>query len=168
MNNLKLETSCYIMLDIADNAESTKNFSQAYNCSYNGYGGCFVTGLDMEIKRFHNNQSDQFMRKIVEVVEKCPVNSIIKKHITNSLEFKEYCGRTVLALECNWSGILYKYDNTFYGRHGSTTTEVDLTSEEYFEMLKGKDYKMLKSIQRQGFSTINALAKLCNVNALAR
>ena len=146
MNNLKLDTPCYIVLGIADNAESAEDYSQAYDCSYTGYGGCFVTGLDMEIKKFCNDQPDQFVRKIVEIVEKCPVDPLIKKHITNSLEFKEYCGRTVLTIECNWSGVLYKYNNTFYSRHGSTTTEVDLTSEEYFEMLKGEDYKMLKSI----------------------
>lgn len=76
---------------------------------------------------------------------------------TRRYEYRQRKISNIFSNYFNWSGVLYKYNNTFYCRHGSTTTEVDLTSEEYFEMLKGKDYKMLKSIQQEGFSPENKI-----------
>ena len=113
MNNLKLAVPSYVVLGIADNAESAVSFSQVYHSNFIGYGGCFVTGLDSEIKKYYSGQTDNLMRKVIEDVEKCPVDSLIKKRITNSLEFREYCGRLVLMLKVEWSGVLYKYDNKF-------------------------------------------------------
>ena len=86
-----------------------------------------------------NNDNDVAEREIVDGLQRLDaIFSFIQNEFPVMWNGKEQY--------VNWSGVLYKYGNKFYGRHGSTTHEVDLTSEEYFEMLKGDDNKMLNSI----------------------
>lgn len=143
MNNLKSNKTSYIVLGIADNAVAAKDFEKIYGDKCIGYAGCFVTGLDSEINNFHGASTDKFLQKFKEVIKKTPVSDEIKKRFYNDMSVCNYCGRLILVIRCNFSGTLYKFQNIFYTRHLSNTEKVDLTSEEWFNMLQDKKGKML-------------------------
>lgn len=143
MNNLKSKKTGYIVLGIADNADTAKDFEVVYDSKCIGYAGCFVTGLDSEINSFYNGSTDKFLQKFKEVIKKTPVNDEIKKRFYDDVSVCSYCGRLILVIRCNFSGVLYKFHDTFYTRHLSSTEKVDLTSEEWFTMLQDKNGKML-------------------------
>lgn len=146
MNNLKSNKTSYIVLGIADNAVAAKDFEKIYGDKCIGYAGCFVTGLDSEINNFHGASTDKFLQKFKEVIKKTPVSDEIKKRFYNDMSVCNYCGRLILVIRCNFSGTLYKFQNIFYTRHLSNTEKVDLTSEEWFNMLQDKKGKMLPVI----------------------
>ena len=89
------------------------------------------------------SSTDKFLQKFKEVIKKTPVSDEIKKRFYNDMSVCNYCGRLILVIRCNFSGTLYKFQNIFYTRHLSNTEKVDLTSEEWFNMLQDKKGKML-------------------------
>ena len=143
MNNLKSKKTSYIVLGIVDNADAAKDFEDVYGSKCVGYAGCFVTGLDSEINSFYDGSTDRFLQKFKEVIKKTPVNDEIKKRFYNDVSICSYCGRLILVIRCKFSGTLYKFRDTFYTRHLSSTEKVDLTSAEWFIMLQNKNGKMI-------------------------
>lgn len=58
-----------------------------------------------------------------------------------------------IIIKCKLFRIIYKFQNIFYTRHLSSTEKVDLTSEEWFNMLQYRNSKMIGMMQHEALQT---------------
>lgn len=146
INNLKSNKTGFIVIGVADSKSSAIDYDKHFSSGYSTNGGYWITGLKNEIDKFCNKDNDSYLRDFKNKIYKQPVSDVVKEHLINNTFFMHYCRRLLLVIKCDYRGILYRYDDSFYLRHSCNTDKVNAYSDEVLAMLTDNTGKMIEVV----------------------
>ena len=123
--NLGPKTKGYILVGVADNKKSAEVWKKTYGEDYlemEEMNFC-VVGLNKEIESYYKS-SDDFIRKIKQVINICNVSEEVKKYILMNIKLVKYYRKDILVLELQSDNEPVSYDDKIYVREGNDTREL--------------------------------------------
>lgn len=146
INNLKSNKTGFIVIGVADSEDSAVAYDNNFSSGYSTNGGYWITGLKNEIDKLCDKDNDRYLRNFKDKIYKQPVSTVTKEHLINNTFFMHYCRRLLLVIKCDYRGILYRYDDSFYLRHSCNTDKVNAYSDEVLAMLTDNTGKMIEVV----------------------
>lgn len=109
----------YVIAGVADKGEDVEKLktspSYVQPIEKNGY---YVAGLDFDSERL-GISSDRYFQKLIQILDKEPIDEKYKSYISNNIRFIDYGGKSVLIMKIEGLDIPAIYDNQYYQRKGA-------------------------------------------------
>jgi len=123
MANTLPNSTGYCILGVADNIETAKKFQQVYANTYITYSTFFVTGINSEAQKYHNN-IDQYFTKVTNLIKSQPISDRDKDCILRNITTINYFDKEVIILKIESGDLPSIYDGKYFVRHGSNINEI--------------------------------------------
>ena len=124
----------YIIIGIADNENAVKDFENHYNVHCVTINRSYV-GIDAEVEKYFNNNSDNYENAVKNVIENCPIEDSVKNDILCNSGTIEYCNRSLMVLKYKNPGKVVKYGGKAYVRHFSNNSFLVEETEAYDDLV---------------------------------
>ena len=92
MANTDCTKNVYIIIGIADNENDVKDFENHYNVHCVTINRSYV-GIDAEVEKYFNNNSDNYENAVKNVIENCPIEDSVKNDILCNSKVVKYGGK---------------------------------------------------------------------------
>lgn len=135
MSNTKPDKEGIVIIGVANDEDSAKQFCEHYRTNYIYVSGCCVTGVDAEVKKYWKDL-DEYMMFIKNSISNTNIQPDVKNDILCNFEPIIYEGKTLILLKCKCLGHASIFDNEYYERHGSSTELVKNGTVEFFNLVK--------------------------------
>lgn len=134
MANTDCTKNVYIIIGIADNENDVKDFENHYNVHCVTINRSYV-GIDAEVEKYFNNNSDNYENAVKNVIENCPIEDSVKNDILCNSGTIEYCNRGLMVLKYKNPGKVVKYGGKAYVRHFSNNSFLVEETEAYDDLV---------------------------------
>jgi hypothetical protein len=124
MANTFPKATGYCLLGVVDKKESAEKHKKFYGLSFIPYSNFFVTGIDSEAEKHHDN-IDKYFTKITQLVSQQPLSDRDKDNILRNIRTIKYFDKTVVILKIESGDIPSIYGDKYYVRHGSNVEHVE-------------------------------------------
>lgn len=127
MVNKGPRTNGYVIVGVTEGKDSLKDFQNIYHSSkYRKYSNTefYVTGIDSEVQKYYKNSTDNFLRDIISVIQKEPIDAATKQYILTHMKVPVYYDYSILVLHLKSGDTPVPYDDTYYLRNGSNNDVV--------------------------------------------
>ncbi|MCL7942354.1 DUF262 domain-containing protein [Marinobacter sp. ATCH36] len=124
MANTFPRSTGYCILGVSDSKESSEIHKETYGSEPIKYSSFYVTGVDGEANRYHND-IDKYFTKLVQFIDKEPLAQRDKDNISRNITTVRYFGKSVIILKIESGDSPAVYDDKYYVRHGSNITEIE-------------------------------------------
>lgn len=120
-------TKGYVIIGVAESKETADNYHNIYKSNYKRFRDTkfFITGLQDEIKLYHQDDGDTYIREIKKVIKKEPLDAKYINYILANMKLISYYDKLILVLELQSFDEPVIYDNGLYKREGNDTLRVD-------------------------------------------
>lgn len=135
MVNTNPKEEAVILIGIADDRESAGQFRKHYKTNWLDVAGCFVTGINAEVKRYWKDLAE-YLDYLKICIEKEPIDSGISSQILRNLQHFVYEGRMIIELSLRSDGKPVLYDQKFFERNGSHNKEIAVGSDEFYALME--------------------------------
>lgn len=115
----------YVIVGVADAQDTANKVKNTYNVNFRTHpnGKFFITGIEGEIKKYHNGNEDAYLQKIKQVIRETNVDSKVQQQILTSINLVNYYDHQVLILQLKSGSGPYMYDGKIYIREGNECIE---------------------------------------------
>lgn len=115
----------YVIAGVADKVEDIEELKDspcyAPPIEKNGY---YVVGLDFDSEQM-GISADRYFQKLVQILDKEPIDEKYKSYIGNNIRFIDYGGKSVLIMKIEGLDTPAIYDNQFYQRKGANLDKIE-------------------------------------------
>lgn len=123
MANTDSKEEGYVLLGIADNRESAKNWESAFNEKVLIYDRHHILGISEEaVKYFHG--VDRYYNRIGELLAKEPIDIKLKDFVLENYMQIKFKGKLLIKIPVKKFDEPVKYDGNIYKRHGNCSVLV--------------------------------------------
>jgi hypothetical protein len=123
----------YCIIGVADNKTTADKYKDTYQSDYVSYSNFFITGVDSEANKYHEN-TDKYFTKLSQLIKNEPISDRDKDNILRNLSIIKYFDKTVVIFKIESDSKPSIYDGKYYVRHGSNNDEVK--PENFNELFK--------------------------------
>ena len=135
MANTDCTKNVYIIIGIADNEKSAKDFENHYGVHHTTNDKRCYVGIEAEVERYFNNTPDNYENTIKNVIENCPIEDSVKNDILCNSGTIVYCNRSLMILKYKNPGKVVKYGGKAYVRHFSNNSFLVDETEAYDDLV---------------------------------
>lgn len=118
----------YVLLGVADNFEDAEVIRETYSTDSVAVGSFYVTGVDGEVSRFHENH-DSYMLTIKNALNSMPISEHYKRQIGSKMRMVNYHGKAVVILRIICDNGAVVFDNAYYTRSGPSNDPAPVSAE---------------------------------------
>jgi len=122
---------CYVVVGVADSESDAKAHDGHYSSQCIKYRDFYITGIDEEAAKYHNSVAD-LEQKIVQQLEKEPVEHEIKQKIKSSIVSFSYHNKQIMLFKLTRSENPALYDGSFHKRTLSHIEKIERQEEFTF------------------------------------
>lgn len=135
MANTRPREYGYVVLGIADNESTCKDFEQHYCKHCLKYNNLYVTGIEAEAVRYYGSV-DIYMQKLKSLISACKdeTNANIIHRILTEIKLVKYGDKSIAVLRLAADRPLV-YKGHMYVRYQSSVKDIVLGSEEFYTVL---------------------------------
>lgn len=109
----------YVIIGIADNKKSAKNWEKNYSKMAICYGKHYVVGIEAEAMKYFSSV-DEYMRNLISKIDCSPITKKVKNYVVNNSRVVNFYGKELLLLPTKYMNDSL-YDETRYIRKYSKT-----------------------------------------------
>ena len=128
MANTQKNSTGYVIVGIADDADDAKRFASVYGVTSREYNGFYITGVQEEI-RLKYKSADDYFTKIKDWVKNGKIELDVQSAILRNIRLVQYFDKLLLVFSLSSSTRPIAYDEKFYERHNSSVEEITDASE---------------------------------------
>lgn len=123
----------YVIVGVADNQQASERVTSIYQTQPIIYNKFYVSGIEGELGKYHNNNADNYYNYILDRLKKEP---IIKGFLDQYIFIRliKYYDKAIILFEVKANDTPVLYGNKYYIRRGSNTEEV--LPEAYANLFK--------------------------------
>lgn len=115
----------YIIIGVADKLEDAQVVEKITGEKHIQIGHHLVTGVNHDMKIL-NLSSDRYYQKIIQLIEKEPIDKKYISKITSDIKFLNYAGKDVIILRLENQNEAILYGNSYYERRGGNNTNIEM------------------------------------------
>lgn len=132
MVNKGPKTKGYVIVGITEGEESLKAFQKVYN-TQEGVNfentEFYITGIDNEVKKYHHGSIDEFVKEVMAIIQKEPIDTYSKQYILTNIKTPSYYNQSVMMLSLQSETSPITYNDHYYVRNGSNNTKAERVSD---------------------------------------
>jgi len=113
----------YVLVGVADDEAASKLVDNFYGTISADYSGFFISGVDGEARKNYSS-SDEYLKKIVDMINSQPVVAEFKAQILRNVRVVRYFGKEVISFKVEAMDEPVSFDEKYYERHGNSVAEV--------------------------------------------
>lgn len=125
--NKEPHTKGYIICGVSDKKSDAERIKTIYGIDYKTYNDSrfFISGLNGEIERYHNNNPESYLRKIKDAIRaNKDIDEYTKTYVLTHMKFVSYYGLNVLILSLESKDNPIAYNDSYYIRENDETKEI--------------------------------------------
>lgn len=115
----------YLIVGVADKEKDAKEIEAITGEKSLVVGRHFVTGVNHDIKML-NIDEDRYFQKIIQKLEKEPIENKYISKIASSIKFLNYRGKNVIIMKLEKCNEAILYDRKYYERRGANNSEIGM------------------------------------------
>ena len=135
MANTKVSVIGYVIIGIADTAESAKCYDKLYGVKSSVFAERYINGIGEEAKNIYGSL-DKYLQKFCEAINKLPFNTVLKSYILQNFEVIHYIDKDLIILQAKMLDEPAIYNGKYYVREGSSTVEVKPGTPELNDLMQ--------------------------------
>lgn len=115
----------YLIVGVADKKDDAEAVKRLTGEAYIKVGHFFITGVNHDITMMETDD-DRYFQKIIQKIEKQPIEEKYKSQITNNIKFLDYGGKMVIIMKLEEKGEPILYADKYFERSGANISEVKM------------------------------------------
>lgn len=115
----------YLIVGVADKKIDAQEIEFLTGKNSIKKGNFFITGVNHDIEIL-GIDDDRYFQKIIQLIDKEPIEEKYKSQITNNIKFLDYGGKRVIIMKIEEMGEPILYENKYYERKGANISEVKM------------------------------------------
>ena len=116
----KYQKEGYVIIGIANDAKSYKNWKEIYGEPSVKYGKHYVVGITKEATTYFHNE-DTYEQRFTDLIKNSKISEPLKSYVLSNYRLVEFNEKTLLLLPAVKQETESYYDNKFYVREGTKT-----------------------------------------------
>lgn len=123
----------YCIIGVADDKNTAKKYNKTYNTDYVSYSNFFITGVNSEANKYHEN-TDKYFTKLSQLIKSEPISERDKDNISRNISIIKYFDKTIIIFKIESDSKPSIYNGKYFVRHGSNNSEVK--PEDFNDLFK--------------------------------
>ena len=115
----------YLIVGVADKEKDAKDIEAITGEKSLIVGRHYITGVNHDIKML-NIDDDRYFQKIIQKLEKEPIDSKYISKIASSIRFLNYGGKNVIIMKLEKCNEAILYNKKYYERRGANNHEIEM------------------------------------------